>query len=299
MEGQVYKVSGNMLINEYKRDLDIRCGNSKKTSHLYWFWVTHLMMKFPDATDIRAGDVLKALHQLPPGSAATFNKYLGFIKAVFNYGIKAEYLNTNPADKIQKRQEVQRIEYVKREEIKTIVRSLPDFSADVFRFLIETGLRAGEVMQIKYTDVRGEPDAYLEIRPEINKSKKSRRIPLTVVAQEIIRKRKNQDVALWSGVGDDIGEEAMERVISGDALIFPKASKYHLRCLSDRISEILGRRIRVHDLRHTFAVLCREAGVDIQDLQRLLGHASIAMTARYSDYGKIGDSVLRVDGLGT
>jgi integrase len=38
------------------------------------------------------------------------------------------------------------------------------------------------------------------------------------------------------------------------------------------------RRIRFHDLRHTYASLCIAAGMDPKALQRAMGHASISMT---------------------
>jgi integrase len=36
-----------------------------------------------------------------------------------------------------------------------------------------------------------------------------------------------------------------------------------------------------HDLRRTYAKLCRAAGDDLEQIQLLLGHASIAPTERY------------------
>ena len=40
--------------------------------------------------------------------------------------------------------------------------------------------------------------------------------------------------------------------------------------------------LRVHDLRHTFASRLLEAGVRETDINRLLGHSSLRMTARYT-----------------
>ena len=40
--------------------------------------------------------------------------------------------------------------------------------------------------------------------------------------------------------------------------------------------------MRVHDLRHTFAVHAIQAGLPLPRLQKLLGHATPAMTMRYA-----------------
>lgn len=46
-------------------------------------------------------------------------------------------------------------------------------------------------------------------------------------------------------------------------------------------SDPLGIRVRPHDLRRTCAKLCRAAGGDLEQIQILLGHASIQTTERY------------------
>jgi integrase/recombinase XerD len=42
----------------------------------------------------------------------------------------------------------------------------------------------------------------------------------------------------------------------------------------------IDRHITIHDLRHTFATLCVQAGVDIRQLQEMLGHSTITKTVR-------------------
>lgn len=48
-----------------------------------------------------------------------------------------------------------------------------------------------------------------------------------------------------------------------------------------RVSARAGVRLHAHAFRHRFAVDCLEAGLDIYLLSRLLGHSTIAMSARY------------------
>ena len=54
------------------------------------------------------------------------------------------------------------------------------------------------------------------------------------------------------------------------------------------VRSIVGRRrrerLRVHDLRHTYASLSRRARADLRLLQKAMGHASITVTAHtYAD----------------
>jgi integrase len=50
------------------------------------------------------------------------------------------------------------------------------------------------------------------------------------------------------------------------------------------IAEIGREKMRVHDLRHTYASLSRRAGADLRLLQNAMGHASITVTAHtYAD----------------
>jgi integrase len=45
------------------------------------------------------------------------------------------------------------------------------------------------------------------------------------------------------------------------------------------IAQIGRDKLRVHDLRHTYASLSRRAGADLRLLQKAMGHASITVTA--------------------
>lgn len=49
-----------------------------------------------------------------------------------------------------------------------------------------------------------------------------------------------------------------------------------------KAARITGKRITPHSMRHTFATLALDAGVDIRDVQESMGHASIETTMRYN-----------------
>ncbi len=48
-----------------------------------------------------------------------------------------------------------------------------------------------------------------------------------------------------------------------------------------RYGSLLGIELKPHDLRRTCAKLCRTAGGELEQIQLLLGHASIQTTERY------------------
>jgi site-specific recombinase XerD len=74
----------------------------------------------------------------------------------------------------------------------------------------------------------------------------------------------------------------------------------YVRVLLRRLAAKAGidKRVHPHGLRHTFADELRAAGVDVVTISKLLGHSSIAVTARYLDHltnGQAVDALQNVD----
>ena len=67
----------------------------------------------------------------------------------------------------------------------------------------------------------------------------------------------------------------------------------YVRVLLRRLAAKAGidKRVHPHGLRHTFADELRAAGVDVVTISKLLGHSSIAVTARYLDHLTNGQAV--------
>jgi integrase/recombinase XerD len=128
------------------------------------------------------------------------------------------------------------------------------------------GLRIFEAVRLKVTEIDSKR---MVIRVEQGKGQKDRYVMLSPQLLETLRAYwRAARPKTWLFEGDvpskPITENAVERA----------CQKAH------RLSRI-GKPITPHSLRHAFAVHLLESGTDVRTIQLLLGHRSLATTARY------------------
>jgi len=152
-----------------------------------------------------------------------------------------------------------------------------------YLFLLNTGLRAGELIGLKWSDIDFEnrqisinrsvsydieTKTYVEGEPKSEHS--YRKIPMTNQVYEILRiKYSNKHVFADSEFADFVflnrnGEPTKNS--SYDSHIRKLAEKANIDSFS------------MHTFRHTFATRCIEAGLKPKTVQQLLGHSSINIT---------------------
>jgi site-specific recombinase XerD len=128
------------------------------------------------------------------------------------------------------------------------------------------GLRISEVLHLRPTDI---DSRRMVIRVDQGKGQKDRYVMLSPKLLELLRTWwRVERSSAWLFPGDRPGQ-----AISKDA-VEQACQKARRRCG-------IPKPITPHLLRHAFAVHLLEAGTDVRTIQLLLGHRSLATTARY------------------
>jgi site-specific recombinase XerD len=128
------------------------------------------------------------------------------------------------------------------------------------------GLRISEAVRLTIPDIDSQR---MVLRVEQGKGQKDRYVMLSPKLLEILRAWwRVEKPKQWLFPGDNPGQH-----ISKDA-VEQACQKARRRCS-------IPKPITPHSLRHAFAVHLLESGTDIRTIQLLLGHRSLATTARY------------------
>ena len=177
----------------------------------------------------------------------------------------------------------ERIAHLEAEEVMPLVQYITRTYGALMGFtvllLIDTGLRFGEALRLRWCDL-GED--WVLVRPsdyEFSKTK-PRRIPTSprllqfmnvhgILPEEGIDPRLSIMANLYNKAPTAIGRELRAAL---------KEATHVTNCLYADMD------MRPHDLRHTFAYLCAKSGADIGDIRELMGHSNIAMTMRYRGF---------------
>ena len=211
------------------------------------------------------------IHLQSKGLKATYiNTVLKHIRGLFNYAVEEDYLEANIANKVRWLKEITPvIETFNQEEIKAMLSYYKgkDFLSIrnklVVYMLLDTGIRAGELTNIRLCDINGN-DLLIH-----GKGGKQRQLTLSPVLEKellkYIRIRSCDSEYLFiSFRGHKLTVESVEGIFKAMSHLV----RSNIRCSP-------------HTCRHTYSQLLLKQGVDSYIISRLLGHNSMTVTRRY------------------
>lgn len=131
---------------------------------------------------------------------------------------------------------------------------------------LNTGCRSGELTKLTWDNVHLDKH-YMTVRNNLSKNRKTIHKPLNDKSvQAFTRLKKMSNNSNWVFYSDVTGE--------------------HVRSFRRGFESAYKRagigKLRIHDLRHTFASFLVQAGVPLYHVMQLLGHSDIRITQRYA-----------------
>ena len=208
-------------------------------------------------------------------SFRTANIELAVLSSLLNFALRRGYLEKNPAAGIKKLNELSRLKTLSDSDIdKLIAGATNKLTRDLITFLIYTGCRKGEALNLKWDDVdlQNEVIAIKDIFSRVYKAngfmrlkmktKYNRYIPISGALKRVLEGINRESVYVFSYRG---------KKLSNFRESFKTACKR---------AGLNG--LRVHDLRHIFASKMVMSGTSLYITGELLGHRTPQMTMRYA-----------------
>lgn len=208
------------------------------------------------------------------------------LRKIFNEAVDNEIVTTNPAQRmgrvfseVESRHEVNPLTEEEFKVLLEVARTETPHYFALFACLLYAGLRIGEGTALRWPDVDWKHNV-MHIRKthsrgqlgRTTKTGKTRQVEISPTLFSILKELRLDREKQW-------GKNVPEFVFctpSGSPI-----DNHNLRY--QYFSKILKasrlRKIRIHDLRHTFATLHLRSGSPLQWVSRQLGHASVKMTA--------------------
>lgn len=206
---------------------------------------------------------------------ATANRDINALKAALQRAVNWGLIESNPLTTIKplKIDNNPNVRYLTDNEEKGLRKALDarekrlgtDYLKPMVILSLNTGLRRGEMLNLEWQDINFN-QSLLTIRGQAAKSGQTRHIPLNDEALETIKQ--------W------------QLFCNGNKLVFPSKNGIKIQNVNSPWRKLIKTAgisdFRFHDLRHSFASKLVMAGVDLNTVRELLGHADIKMTLRYA-----------------
>jgi integrase len=237
---------------------------------------------------------LETLHASYKTTPYRANRVLALLSKMFSLATEWEWISDNPTRGIPRFHEDKRERWLTEQELHRFTNALDAYpdqnAADALRLLLLTGAREGEVLKADWPQFDLQRGVWTKPSHH-TKEKKIEHVPLSAAALDLLRKMKRKNGATGPLFP---GANGKPRV----TLRRPWVQICKAAGLSD-VFTLQGKRrtitrskpkVRIHDLRHSFASHLVSNGVSLHIVGKLLGHTQSQTTQRYAH---VADQALR------
>ena len=226
---------------------------------------------------------------------STKNNAIRELNTLLNYAVRMEYIPKNPLKNIGKFKNTnftavqEKVRYYTADEFKRYIaaardsrENLTDYGCYIFfNIAFFTGMRKGEINALRWSDIEGN---VIHVRRSINQKIKDENGNYTETPPK--NESSSRDLQIPSNlmklledhrhiIDKNIGYSANLRVCGG----YKPISDTNLENHNTQYAQTAGLPHRtIHEFRHSHATLLCNAGINIQEVARRLGHADVKMT---------------------
>ena len=220
---------------------------------------------------LRRGDI-EALMADMAAIPIQANRALALLTTLMRYAIAGGFISANPCAGLKRFPENPRFVKVERADLDrlyAVLESHPNRrAANAVKLLVWTGARRGEILGARWAEF--DLERGLWTRPAARtKQKRLSTIPLNLPALDLLATMRAE-------------ANGSEHVFPGDK---PDQPLRDIKKFWTAVRRGAGlAELHLHDLRHVFAIAAIEAGVPLDALAPLLGHASTSITRTYANW---------------
>ena len=213
--------------------------------------------------------------------ASTVNTNLCWLSRLMFRAVSKRIIRCNPFGNAKYEKEEKKIRFLQKGDVmKLMAMRMNDREAELARLMFVfscfTGMAIADMENLEYRHIQTAADGRKYIRKERQKTKVEFIVPLHPVAEAIVSHCRNEQ---------ERNEELQTVKEKGESLVFQAHSSRSVMgknlCIVGKACGIR-QRLSYHVARHTFGTMSLSAGIPIESIAKMMGHASISSTQIYA-----------------
>ena len=213
--------------------------------------------------------------------ASTVNTNLCWLSRLMFRAVSKRIIRCNPFENAKYEKEEKKIRFLQKSDVmKLMAMRMNDREAELARLMFVfscfTGMAIADMENLEYRHIQTAADGQRYIHKERQNTKVEFIVPLHPIAETIISHCRNAQA------GNEEQQAVKEK---GDSLVF---RPHYSRSVMGKNLSIVGKacgirqRLSYHVARHTFGTMSLSAGIPIESIAKMMGHASISSTQIYA-----------------
>lgn len=211
---------------------------------------------------------------------SSINNYLCWLSRLMFRAVSQRIIRYNPFEHAEYEKVEKAIRFLSKSDVKKLMAmkicdSDAELARQMFIFSCFTGLAITDMEHLTFGHIKSAADGQMYIRKERQKTKVEFIVPLHPIAKTIIEQQRQLQAVKEEGNNTDMDNRLIFQPCCSRSVLAAKLSIVGKACG-------IKQRLCYHMARHTFGTMCLSAGIPIESIAKMMGHASIASTQIYA-----------------